>query len=204
MSIPHYQADGCKSCAALVRRRDEVEVERMRITGLVAILLAPFALMVSPAGAQVKHPGTDAGARALLADFVKPGADVAQLSQQFRATDADYAAVFSEPIAKKVAQMYDGPWKKGQFVIGPKPGQTEVVLNRTTSDEIRVWSPAAKELLPGGWKKLGTDLKPGLTIYVFRFSKPGETTGTSVDGLVHVNGAWRLFPQCWRARDIPD
>lgn len=29
--------------------------------------------------------------------------------------------------------------------------------------------------------------------------EPGQTLGMAFDGLVHVNGHWRLFPKPWKA-----
>ena len=51
---------------------------------------------------------------------------------------------------------------------------------------------------PTGMRSLASDLKPNLTIYGFKFVKPGETTGMAFEGLTHINGKWRLFPKPWR------
>jgi len=42
-------------------------------------------------------------------------------------------------------------------------------------------------------------LKPGLRIYAFKFVEPGQSLGMAYDGLVRVNGQWRIMPKPWRA-----
>jgi hypothetical protein len=56
----------------------------------------------------------------------------------------------------------------------------------------------AKELA-GGWKEAAAKMKPGLKVYRFHFLEPGKTAGMSYDGLIYVNGNWRVFPKPWRA-----
>ena len=42
-------------------------------------------------------------------------------------------------------------------------------------------------------------LQSGVTLYRFKFVKPGEGLGMAFDGLVHVNGHWVIIPKPWRA-----
>ena len=151
--------------------------------------------------AQTRHPGTDEGARALLAEFLKPGADAKALSLKLRSTRADYEAVFEKPFAGKLEAMYEPPWKAGKIVITGKPGQTEVLLQKIASADARSWSAKANNILPGGYKKIAADIKPGQTIYTFKFVKSGEHLGMAYDGLVYVNGQWRIFPKAYRAKE---
>lgn len=144
------------------------------------------------------HPGTEAGAKALLAEFVKPGADLATLSKALRPTKADYDAVFMPDLAGKADAVYGPAWDGGQMVIAPKEGQTQVLVSSATSDELKSWTGAGAEF-PGGWKDVGAQLKPGVTLYRFKFVEPGQELGMAYDGLAHVNGNWRIFPKPWRA-----
>jgi hypothetical protein len=143
------------------------------------------------------HPGTEEGAKALLAEFVAPGADTAALSRQLRPTKADYEAVFEPELAAKADAVYGPAWDGGQLVVAPKAGQTEVKVYSATSDELKGWTGNASEF-PGGYKEVAPQLKPGVKIYGFRFVEPGESLGMAYDGLVHVNGHWRIFPKPWR------
>ena len=144
-------------------------------------------------------PGTDAGATSLLKEFVKPGANHAALSKPLRPTAADYSAVFEADVAGKVAAIYDPAWDSGKLVIAPNAGQTEVTVSSATTDELRSWTGAAATEFPGGWKQIGPKMKPGFKIYRFKFLEPGKTAGMTYDGLIYVNGNWRIFPKAWRA-----
>jgi len=144
------------------------------------------------------YPGTEDGAKALLAEFTKPGADHATLSKSLRPSKADYDAVFMPDLAGKADAVYGPAWDGGQMVLAPKAGQTQLLISSATSDELKSWTGGAAEF-PGGWKEVGAQLKPGVTIYRFKFVEPGQDLGMAFDGLAHVNGNWRIFPKPWRA-----
>lgn len=150
------------------------------------------------ANAAETFPGTEAGATSLLKEFLKPGADHAALSKQLRPTTADYAAVFEGDASAKAAAVYGPAWEAGQLVVAPQAGQTEVKVFSATSDEMKSWTGNAAEFA-GGWKEVAPKLKPGLKIYRFRFVAPGKDLGMAFDGLIYVNGNWRIFPKPWRA-----
>ena len=143
------------------------------------------------------HPATEEGAKALLAEFLKPGADHAALSKNLRPTQADYAAVFEPDLAAKAEAVYGPAWDGGQLVIAPKAGQTEVKVFSATSEELKSWSGAAADF-PGGYKDVAAQIKPGVKVYRFKFVEPGQDLGMAYDGLVNVNGNWRIFPKPWR------
>ena len=145
-----------------------------------------------------KYPGTEDGAKAMLAEFVKPGADHATLTKALRPTKADYDAVFMPELAGKADAVYGPAWDGGQMVVAPKAGQTEVRIASATSEELKSWTGAAATDFAGGWKDVGAQLKPGVRFYTFEFLEPGKDAGMSFDGLAHVNGNWRIFPKPWR------
>ena len=165
---------------------------------LVLPLLCLALGLSTHANAADAFPGTEAGATSLLKEFVKPGADHAALSKQLRPTAADYAAVFDADSSAKVAAVYDPAWEGGQMIVAPKAGQTEVKVFSATSDEMKSWTGNAAEFA-GGWKEVAPKLKPGLKIYRFKFVEPGKDLGMAFDGLIYVNGNWRIFPKPWRA-----
>lgn len=145
------------------------------------------------------YPNTKEGANALLREFLKPGADLAALTKKLQPTDKDYSSVFKQELAKKLAEMYEQPWKEGLIVLSPNPGQSEVLLYSATSEELQKWQGNAKEQFPGGYEKVGPSVADGFTFYRFKFVKPGEKLGMAFDGLVYVNGYWRIFPKPYRA-----
>ena len=137
----------------------------------------------------------------MLTEFIKPGADPKSLSLKLRPAKADYETLFEKPFAAKLQSMYEPPWNAGKIVITGKPRQTEVVLRKVTSAEARNWSAKASETLPGGYKAIASDIKPGQTIYTFKFVEPGKTLGMAYDGLVYINGQWKIFPKAYRAKE---
>jgi hypothetical protein len=143
------------------------------------------------------YPGTEDGAKALLAEFVKPGADHATLTKALRPTKADYDAVFTSELAAKADAVYGPAWDGGQMVVAPKGGQTQVLTYSASSDELKDWTGGAAQF-PGGWKQVSAQLKPGVKFYGFKFVEPGKDLGMAYDGLAHVNGNWRIFPKPWR------
>jgi hypothetical protein len=145
-----------------------------------------------------KFSGDEAGAKELLAQFVKPGADYAALSKDLKPSKADYAAVFEADAAAKAEPYYEKQWATMQGGIAPKEGQTEVKLSAATVEELKAGGGAA-DAFPGGYKKAAPSLKPGRTFYAFKFVKPGESLGMAFDGLTYVNGRWVIFFKPWRA-----
>ena len=144
-----------------------------------------------------QYPGTEAGARALLGEFMKNGADYAALSKPLQPTTADYQAVFEGDFAKTAEAAYAPAWSKGEMVVGRKPEQTELKLWSATTDDLKKWNDKAQPF-PGGYKEAASKFKDGLTIYRFKFVQPGEDLGMAYDGLLYVNGQWRIFPKPWR------
>ena len=153
------------------------------------------------AGSSAPQPaGNQAGAKELLSAFVKPGADLKALSAALKPDAADYKAVFAGDFAAKVQAAHVPLWALNPE-IGPKEGQTEVLLDGVTSTDIKTWSANAADVLPGGYQGIKDKFNDGLIVYRFKFVKPGEQTGMAFDGLVHVNGKWRIFPKPWRAAE---
>jgi hypothetical protein len=148
-------------------------------------------------GKTVVADGSEGAARALLEQFLKPGANAAELSKKLAPTKADYAAVFEGDAAAKAEAAYGPAWERGQMVIQGKPDQTALILAKATTDDLKSGSGNASAF-PGGYKTASPFMKPGLTIYAFKFVKPGETLGMAFDGLVWVNGHFAIFPKPWR------
>jgi hypothetical protein len=160
-----------------------------------------FAALAGAAGtsrAAEPPPGLE-GARMLVRGLAKPGADHAALTRSLRPAPADYAAVFTPELAARLQQLYGPAWEQGGLVVKGKPGQTDVSVWSATTEDIRAWRGTARDRFPGGYQRLGAHLRPGVTFYAFKFVAPGETLGMAFDGLVHVNGHWRIFPKAYRA-----
>jgi hypothetical protein len=176
----------------------KITMESQFLIRLILALTITIAFNTRLIAADPPFPGTEAAATILLKEFVQPGADCAALSKQLRPTSGDIANVFEPDLASKLDAAYQPAWDAGKLVIAPKPGQTEVKVFSATSDEMKSWKGAAADF-PGGWKEVAAKLKPGLKIYRFKFVEPGKDLGMAFDGLIYLNGHWRIFPKPWRA-----
>jgi hypothetical protein len=136
-------------------------------------------------------------AKALLEQFLKPGADHAALTKPLQPTAEDYKTVFKDDAAGKLEAHYQKMWADPNASIKPNEGQTQLLLYSATTEEIAAGQGDAPNF-PGGYKKAVEAMKPGVRFYRFKFVKPGETLGMAFDGLVFVNGKWRFFPKPWR------
>ena len=145
-------------------------------------------------------PGTAAGAKALVSEFVKPGVDAPALTKLLRPATADYKAVFDAKAAANLDAVYSPEWERGSFVVIAKPGQTEVKISSATIADLKANNEKAKDF-PGGYAKVASHLVGSATLYRFRFVEPGQEQGNAYDGLVHVNGHWVLIPKPWRGLD---
>ncbi len=152
----------------------------------------------APESPPQKVDTSEAGAKALISEFLVPGADHAKLSAALAPTPGDYGAAFVGDAAAKAEAGYTQAWQNGQMVLKPKAGQTELLLWKATTEELNAWTGDAKDYFPGGYREIATHLKPGVTWYRFKFVEPGETLGMAYDGLVCVNGRWTIFPKPWR------
>ena len=149
-------------------------------------------------GGGTKTTGSRDEAQALLKEFQQPNADHVALTKRVRPKKEDFDAVFESTAAAKAQSVYGPAWDGGQIVIKPTPEQTELKLVSATKEELTNVTGGAEDF-PGGYREALPYLKSGVTFYAFRFVKPGDKFGMNGDGLVYVNGHWRMFPQPWRA-----
>jgi hypothetical protein len=152
----------------------------------------------APTPVAINFPGTAEGAKALLGEFLKPNANRPGLTRALKPTAAEYAAVFEGDNATKAATAYEKLWNDPRAVIGADPANTELLVWSATTDELKSGTGEANHF-PGGYKQVAQHLKSGLTMYRWKFVKPGEKLGMAYDGLVYVNGRWTWFPKPWRA-----
>jgi hypothetical protein len=175
----------------------------MKKTHFRFIGLLIFCVVLAACGGQPvseRFPGTKDGAKDLLAEFLKPDADRKKMTMDLRPTKADYRAFYAdEATADRAEAFFDKLWSSGDAAVAPKEGQTELKLYSATTEQLSALVPEGEAAeFPTGMQSLASNLKPNLTIYGFKFVKPGETTGMAFEGLTHINGKWRLFPKPWR------
>lgn len=146
-----------------------------------------------------KFPGTRDGAQALLGEFLKADTNKKNLTMELKPTKEDYRAFYiDEETAAKAEAFYEKMWSSADTAVAPKEGQTELRLAMATTEQLKNYEGDFSEFPTAMISAADHYLKPNLTLYAFKFVKPGETTGMAYEGLTHVNGRWRLFPKPWR------
>lgn len=148
----------------------------------------------APTGPQ----GTQEEARQLLEELAKPNVDHKALTAKLRPQPADFAVLFVAESATKAREAYEKAWSDPKMVIEHAPDQTDLKLFGAKVEELDKGQGEANEF-PGGYKKVIKQFRPGLTIYAWRFVRPGEKIGTAYDGLVFVNGHFVWLPKPWKA-----
>jgi hypothetical protein len=162
-----------------------------------ALLAAAASLPFAPlASAQSGFPPTEAGARAVAAQFLaKSGVDPAAAMKKLRPSQADYLAVYKEPLAGALEAEHDRHWEKGE-TLRVSAQRSEILMIVVPTDDLIDGTPVLSEF-PGGYRRVLPYLKRGIPIARFKYVEPGKTTGLAVDGLVHVNGRWVFMPKPW-------
>ena len=144
-----------------------------------------------------KSGNTDADAMGLLLQFHI--GDPVALTKNLIPTSEDYKAAYKEPFAQKLEDSQKPMFASENVSIAPKSGQTEVLLWCVDSQEVIDRSQSVRDHFPGGYAKVAEHIKPGNRICRFKFVQPGETSGMAYDGLIYVNGQWKIMPKPWRA-----
>ena len=147
---------------------------------------------------RLDFPGTEEGAKALVEGFLKPDADTVAMTKSLQPSSEDYKAIFVDDVVTKVRAKYEEQWGETGWEIKAKEDQTEVLIWKATTEELREGTGDSSHF-PGGYKKVADKLKPGLTFYRFKYVKPEDKHGMTFDGLVHVNGHWVMVSKPYRA-----
>ena len=113
------------------------------------------------------------GNRAALMKLKPTAAQVAQIAAA--PEDAAKLNAYVEKLYASVSQ---------EGLTSSSPDQTDVFVNLD---------------MPGGYERIKGRLKPGVTVYGFKYAVPGQTTGMAYDGLIKLDGQWILIPKLWRA-----
>jgi hypothetical protein len=163
---------------------------------LVLMLLAACGKKSDDAAFTGKYPGTEDGARQLLTDL--RAGDAAALTAGLRPTPADYKAVFIDAAAPKAEAGYERLWSTTKAAITADPAATGIELHRATSEDLQQWTKRAEEHFPASYRKIAEQLRPGITIYQWKFTAPTIPVPKVYDGLIFVNQHWVWMPRPWR------
>jgi hypothetical protein len=161
-------------------------------SGLDAFVFEALQGPTSSIGIRTSGPGGFDDANQLVAKFLAPGNDNRALTQSLKPRLADLRAIFNQPFADRAFQHYSRNWG-ADTAIRANAGQTEALVRAETSDRLRRMGESSS--LPGGYKTIANEFRPGLTIYSWRFVEPGKKFGMAYDGLYYVNGRWVFVPK---------
>ncbi|MCB1340895.1 MAG: hypothetical protein KDK24_07505 [Pseudooceanicola sp.] len=140
--------------------------------------------------------GTEAEARALLQQFMEPGADRVALTAALKPSPEDIAEVYAEPLAGKLVVSYEQTFTPG-IQIGPKPGQNALWIAYGTTAALKSGAPI-KAKFPSAYDQVLQYFRGDHPIVRFKFVEGDANYGLSFDGLIFVNGRWVLMPKPWR------
>lgn len=146
---------------------------------------------------QAAAPGSEAEVRALLMEFLQPGADLRALTQAILPTEAEVKAVYAEPLATAMWASYQEQMGPGT-AFGPKADHNDILVVYTTTRALLEKQPVLDEF-PGGYKDVLQYFKIDVPIVRFKFIEAGETLGLAFDGLMYLNGRWVIMPKPWRS-----
>lgn len=154
----------------------------------------PPPTLVDAGTPRLVFPGTAEGARGVANEFAKAGAHPLSIFRTLRPDPADYDAVYLPGVADKVRSSMDPIWLQGQFTLDPPLQNNGVIIHGATTEELRAGTGDAREC-PTSYRRFAKHMRPGVTIYCFRFVQPGMPPGKLHDGLIYVNEHWALFPK---------
>jgi hypothetical protein len=151
----------------------------------------------TPPAAAAPAPGSEAEVRALLLEFLQPGADLRALTQAILPTEAEVKAIYADPLGSAMWVSYQQQMGPGT-AFGPKAEHNDILVVYTTTRALFEQQPVLDEF-PGGYKDVLQYFKIDVPIVRFKFIESGETLGLAFDGLMYLNGRWVIMPKPWRS-----
>ncbi len=162
------------------------------------VLICFITLIVSGCGTDKKSIDKIDEAKKLLSSLLSQKSDHKAITIKLRPKKSDYKSVFSDTqLAERIFKKHDQVWNQGNFVIKPKPGQTELKLWQATTEQLKSGAGDANHF-PVAYQHAVTKMRPGITIYRWKFVEPGKSIGLAYDGLYYMNGHWFLIPKPWK------
>ncbi len=142
-------------------------------------------------------PGSPAHGRAIIEGFLN-SEDRAALTARLIPTAQEVRMIYAEPLASLLIDWYSKVLLPDNIVISPKPEQTELISFFTTIDEL-IESPKARFYFPGGYNEILQYFITDAPIATFKFVRPGNDVGLTINGLIYINDRWVIMPKPWRA-----
>lgn len=163
-------------------------------TAIVGALLACTGCGAAPSVGTALPAGQE-GLVLLAQEFFSARGDLGPLLGRLRPVVADFDDVFVGETVLAAIRHYDGYWLAPR-ILPPTATQSEFRLSQVTTEEL-VSGAGAAATFPGPYRDVAPHLRSGLVVHRITFHEPGIAIGIDIDGFVHVNGSWRLFPTPW-------
>jgi hypothetical protein len=110
----------------------------------------------------------------------------------------DWDRVFLPPAAGMAQAFYQPIWEAPLMEITVPADQTEIGAWAATPEMLHFDNPISREF-PPSYRHVLPWMQPDRVWVAWRYSRPGSSAGTSLDGLVWVDDHWAWFPKPWRA-----
>jgi hypothetical protein len=169
---------------------------------LIAAVLAATGCSGPRSEAEAGVPDGAEGLAQIASDFLRVRHDPTPVLDRLRPVLRDYGQVFDGQTVVAAIRHYDGYWQNPR-VLAPTDRHTEFRLSEATTEELAAATGAAATF-PGSYRDIAPHLHPGLVVHRITFHEPGLTVGIDVDGFIHVNGFWRLFPTAWQVLTVDE
>ncbi len=132
----------------------------------------------------------------LLAALRAPDADLTQILLDLKPQPEDVRAVFPEPMALKLIEMYDGLFGEKLANEEFPPAPYDVSANFTTTEQLV--NDALLDELPGGFKNVLDKFQINAPFGSVKVGFPSVDDGMTLSGLIFVNDRWVLMMRPWR------
>ncbi|KQU77055.1 MULTISPECIES: hypothetical protein [unclassified Rhizobacter] len=133
--------------------------------------------------------------RALVSD--SQGAVAATL----RPRDDDFDKAFVPGVARAARQAYGALWSQPPR-LGSASRESRIVLHLAPAGMLADDNELSRHL-PGGYRHIASQLQPQRVWAAWKVIEPGQSAGTSYDGLVWLDDHWAWFPKPYRVLGPP-
>jgi hypothetical protein len=143
-------------------------------------------------------------------EFLQPfrlhlGGPSEELAALVRPRDDDYAKVWLAPYDEMARTGYRELWKKGVLPVPQDSSRTQLKVWAVPQLSLTIHDGPAYRHFPGGFRQVSAYMKADRWWAVFKYVRPGATSGMSYNGLVEMeDGRWIWFPKPWRVFKRPD
>ncbi len=106
-----------------------------------------------------------------------------------------YARVFRPRLAAAALAAHHERWRPGASLEKPRTGAVPTIITTTAESFGETGHPDAARF-PGGYRRIASELQPGVVWSAVRFVMPGQRAGLVFDGFAYLGGtsfAW--FPK---------